>query len=80
MGAREFFWGKEKDLCILIKELGIESKWDLGKVKKGFWKRRQFFEIWGKYLENGFSQNLKGIKKRGWRLWECNVHRFRMLM
>ncbi len=43
----------------------MESKYDLGKVEKGFWKGRQFCETWGKDLENGFSQNLKGIKKRG---------------
>jgi hypothetical protein len=53
----------------------------LRKVEKGFKKGRQFFETWGKDLENGFSQNLKGIKKKkGRRLWECGVHRFRMFM
>jgi hypothetical protein len=25
MGARKFFWGKEKDVCRSIKELGIEK-------------------------------------------------------
>jgi len=52
----------------------------LGKVENGFKKGRHFFEIRGKYLENGFSQNFKGIKKRGRRLWECGVHRFKMFM
>jgi len=52
----------------------------LGKVENGFNKIRHFFETEGKYLENGFSQNLKGIKKKGRRLWECDVHRFRMFM
>jgi len=37
----------------------------LRKVEKGFKKGRQFFETWGKDLEDGFSQNLKGIKKKG---------------
>ncbi len=35
----------------------------MGKVEKGFKKGKHFFETWGKDLENGFSQNLKGIKK-----------------
>jgi hypothetical protein len=33
----------------------------MGKVERGFWKGRQFFETWGKDLENGLSQNLKEI-------------------
>jgi len=52
----------------------------LGKVEKIFQKGRYFFETLGKDLENGLSQKLKGIKKRGRRLWECGVHRFRMLV
>jgi hypothetical protein len=52
----------------------------LAKRERGFLKGRQFFETWVKDLENGFSQNLKEIKKRGGRLWECGEHRFRTLM
>jgi hypothetical protein len=52
----------------------------LGKLERGFQKGRQFFETWGKDLENGFSQNLKEIEKGGGRLWECGVHRFKMLL
>jgi hypothetical protein len=52
----------------------------MGKVERGFQKGIQFFQTWGKDLENAFSQNLKEIFKKGERLWECNVHRIRMLM
>jgi hypothetical protein len=58
-------------MCVyILKKKVNKANRILGKVEKGFQKGRYFFETWGKDLENGFSQNLKGILKRG-RLWEC---------
>jgi len=41
--AKELFWGKEKDVCIEIKELGIESNRIFGEGKKKISKRKIIF-------------------------------------
>ncbi len=43
-------------------------------------ERKIILKLGGKKLENGFSQNLREIKKKGRRLWECGVHKIIMFM